>query len=81
MRTRSAAVDCLVNNVGIAYQAAFEELTDAHWDEMWQLNVMSYVRAIQAALPGMRERGRGAIVNVSLDGGKASVDRRCRTTR
>jgi 3-oxoacyl-[acyl-carrier protein] reductase len=63
-------VDCLVNNVGDAYQATFEELTDEHWEEMWQLNVMSYVRAIRAVLPGMRERGRGVIVNVSSTAGK-----------
>jgi 3-oxoacyl-[acyl-carrier protein] reductase len=47
-------VRCLVNNVGIAYQASFDELSDLQWDEMWQLNVMSYVRAIRAVLPGMR---------------------------
>ena len=63
-------VDCLVNNVGVAYQAGFEELTDEQWDEMWQLNVMSFARAIRAVLPGMRERGRGAIVNVSSTAGK-----------
>jgi 3-oxoacyl-[acyl-carrier protein] reductase len=63
-------VDVLVNNVGAAYVAAFEELTDAQWDEMWQLNVMSFVRSIRAVLPAMRERGRGAIVNVSSTAGK-----------
>jgi 3-oxoacyl-[acyl-carrier protein] reductase len=63
-------VDCLVNNVGIAVQAGFDELTDADWESMWQLNVMSYVRAIQAALPGMRGRGSGRIVNVSSTAGK-----------
>ncbi|MDQ5821762.1 MAG: SDR family oxidoreductase [Actinomycetota bacterium] len=64
------AIDVLVNNVGVAYIASFEELTDAQWDEMWQLNVMSFVRAIRAVLPGMRERGAGAIVNVSSTAGK-----------
>lgn len=63
-------VDVLVNNVGVAYHRSFEELTDADWEELWQLNVLSYVRAIQAALPGMRERGSGRIVNVSSTAGK-----------
>ena len=63
-------VDCLVNNVGIAYQVGFDELTDEQWDEMWQLNVMSAVRAIRAALPAMLERGSGSIVNVSSTAGK-----------
>src|ERR671932_2048795 len=62
--------DCLVNNVGEAYQVDFDELTDEQWNSMWQLNVMSYVRCIRAVLPGMRERGRGVIVNVSSTAGK-----------
>jgi 3-oxoacyl-[acyl-carrier protein] reductase len=62
--------DCLVNNVGLAVQVGFDELTDADWETMWQLNVMSYVRAIQAVLPGMRGRGSGRIVNVSSTAGK-----------
>src|ERR687886_579973 len=63
-------VDCLVNNVGEAYQASFDELSDREWDEMWQLNVMSYVRAIRAVLPAMRAAGRGVIVNVSSTAAK-----------
>jgi 3-oxoacyl-[acyl-carrier protein] reductase len=64
------AVDVLVNNVGLAYQTSFAELTDEQWDELWQLNVMSYVRTIRAVLPPMRERGGGVIVNVSSTSGK-----------
>ncbi len=63
-------VDVLVNNVGVAYQTAFDDLTDADWDALWQLNVMSYVRAVRAVVPLMKERGGGAIVNVSSTSGK-----------
>ena len=63
-------VDVLVNNVGIAYIASFEDVSDGEWEEMWQLNVMSYVRAIRAVLPQMRERSGGVIVNVSSTAGK-----------
>src|SRR5213596_1282711 len=68
--TSFGGVDCLVNNVGVAYQASFDEVTDEQWDEMWQLNVMSFVRAIRAVLPSMRGRGSGVIVNVSSTAGK-----------
>ena len=64
------AIDCLVNNVGVARQAKFEEVPDNEWDAYWQLNLMSHVRAIRAALPAMRERGGGSIVNVSSSAGK-----------
>jgi 3-oxoacyl-[acyl-carrier protein] reductase len=63
-------LDVLVNNVGVAYQTGFDDLEDEAWDAMWQLNVMSYVRAIRAAVPLMRDRGGGVIVNVSSTAGK-----------
>jgi NAD(P)-dependent dehydrogenase (short-subunit alcohol dehydrogenase family) len=63
-------IEILVNNVGIAYQTSFEEVTDEQWDSMWELNVMSYVRCIRAVLPAMKGAGRGSIVNVSSTAGK-----------
>ena len=62
-------VDVLVNNVGFAVQARFEDVPDEDWDGMWQLNVMSYVRAIRVSLPHLRA-SRGSIVNVSSTAGK-----------
>ena len=63
------SLDVLINNVGHAVQARFEDVPDEEWDSMWQLNVMSYVRAIRGALPHLRA-SRGAIVNVSSTAGK-----------
>jgi len=62
-------IRCLVNNVGEAYQVSFDELSDSQWDDLWQLNVMSFIRCIRAVLPGMRDGG-GVIVNVSSTAGK-----------
>jgi 3-oxoacyl-[acyl-carrier protein] reductase len=63
-------IEILVNNVGDAYVSSFEDVSDEQWESMWQLNVMSYVRCIRAALPAMRSGGRGSIVNVSSTAGK-----------
>ena len=63
-------VDCLVNNVGGTEIRKLEKLTDADWYASFELNLMSAVRATRSVLPGMRERGRGSIVNVSSTAGK-----------
>jgi 3-oxoacyl-[acyl-carrier protein] reductase len=65
-----SGLDVLVNNVGIARRASFEEVADEEWELYWQLNVMSYVRTIRAAVPIMREAAGGAIVNLSSTSGK-----------
>ena len=62
-------LDVLVNNVGFAVHARFEDVPDEEWSSMWELNVMSYVRSIRASLPHLRA-SRGSIVNVSSTAGK-----------
>jgi NAD(P)-dependent dehydrogenase (short-subunit alcohol dehydrogenase family) len=63
-------IDCLVNNVGGTEIRTLDDLTDDDWQQSFELNLMSAVRATRAALPGMRERGAGTIVNVSSTAGK-----------
>jgi 3-oxoacyl-[acyl-carrier protein] reductase len=62
-------LDVLVNNVGFAVHARFEDVPDEEWSSMWELNVMSYVRSIRASLSHLRA-SRGSVVNVSSTAGK-----------
>jgi NAD(P)-dependent dehydrogenase (short-subunit alcohol dehydrogenase family) len=63
-------LDVLVNNVGTARQVSFDELTDEDWQAALDLNVLSYVRAIRAALPHLRASDQARIVNVASTAGK-----------
>lgn len=66
---RFGRVDCLVNNVGGTEVRSLDALTDADWQASFELNLMSAIRATQAALPTLREH-RGVIVNVSSTSAK-----------
>jgi NAD(P)-dependent dehydrogenase (short-subunit alcohol dehydrogenase family) len=63
-------LDVLVNNVGYSEIRKLEDVTDPEWQASFEINLMSAVRATRAALPGMRERGAGSIVNVSSTAAK-----------
>jgi len=62
-------IDVLVNNAGIGYFAAIEEGEADEVRRMFEINVFGMSRMIQAVLPGMRQRRKGFIINISsLDG-------------
>jgi 2-keto-3-deoxy-L-fuconate dehydrogenase len=58
-------IDVLFNCAGFVHQNTALSATEAEWDFAFDLNVRSMWRVIRAALPGMLERGRGSIVNMS----------------
>lgn len=63
-------VNVLVNNVGgIGRFASFDELSDEEWMELYELNVMSMVRATRAVLAEMKDDGWGRIINISSESG------------
>ncbi len=59
------AVDILVNNAGIIRPQPLEEITEADWDELIDVNLKSAFLMTQAVLPGMRARRWGRIINLS----------------
>ena len=58
-------VDILVNNAGIQYVAPIEQFPDDRWDAIIAINLSSAFHAIKAALPGMRARKGGRIINIA----------------
>lgn len=65
-------VDVLVNNAGYGYLAAVEEGEDTAVRTLYDTNVHGVVTVLAAALPGMRARRSGRIVNISSFGGLAA---------
>ncbi len=58
-------IDILFNAAGFVHQGTILEATEDEWALAFDLNVRSMFRTIKAFLPGMLERGRGAIVNIA----------------
>jgi short-subunit dehydrogenase len=58
-------VDGLINNAGRSYAAAVEEIDPTVFDEIFHLNVLGPIVAMQAVIPVMRAQGGGSIVNIN----------------
>ncbi len=63
-------IQVLINSAGTSGVRALEEITDAEWDEQWELNVMAPKRLMDAVAPAMMAAGAGAIVNVCSSAGR-----------
>jgi 3-oxoacyl-[acyl-carrier protein] reductase len=65
----------LVNNAGTSQARALDDLTDADWQQQWELHVMAPMRLMRALAPVMAEAGGGRIVNVSSSSGRRPSSR------
>ena len=66
-------VDILVNNAGTSARGSFEEITDDDWQTDFDLKFFAAIRLCRLALPGMKERGWGRVINILNVGSKAPV--------
>ena len=64
-------IDILVNNAGIRYETSIEEINEAEWDQVMNVNLKSTFFFSQAVIPAMKENGWGRIINMSSFGGQA----------
>ncbi|MSU88454.1 3-hydroxybutyrate dehydrogenase [Rhodobacteraceae bacterium 2CG4] len=58
-------VDILVNNAGVFHVEPVESMPPAHWDTTLSINLTAAYQAVRAALPGMKARGWGRIINIA----------------
>ena len=58
-------LDILVNNAGIQFTADIETFPDEQWDRVVAINLSGAFHAMKAAIPGMKRRGWGRIVNIA----------------
>lgn len=69
----AGAPDVLVNNAGVMYLGFTEAFTADDLAKQLDVNVVGIHRAVRAFVPGMRQRGRGLVVNISSIAGRLSV--------
>lgn len=59
------AVDILVNNAGIQFTSSVDSFPEEKWDAILAINLSAAFHAIKAALPGMKKRDYGRIINIA----------------
>ncbi len=73
---RFGAIEILVSNAGIQHTAPVEEFPDERWDAIIAINLSAAFHAMKAALPAMRRRGWGRIVNIASAHGLVASGRK-----
>lgn len=75
LREAFGGVNIVVNNAGITGFVPFEELTEAQWDKMFEVNVKGTFIVTQVVLPDMKAAGWGRIVNISSSSAQSGSPR------
>jgi NAD(P)-dependent dehydrogenase (short-subunit alcohol dehydrogenase family) len=73
LEATGGVVDVLVNNAGVGGNAVAEECPTSYYLDVMNVNLCGAVRCSQQVLPGMRERRRGAIVNITSIAGRIAA--------
>ncbi len=73
LEATDGVVDVLVNNAGVGGNAVAEECPTSYYLDVMNVNLCGAVRCSQQVLPGMRERRRGAIVNITSIAGRIAA--------
>jgi NAD(P)-dependent dehydrogenase (short-subunit alcohol dehydrogenase family) len=69
---RFGGLDILVNNAGIMFEKTVEEMSEQDWDRMMAINLKAPFLLTRKAMPVLRERGGGSIINIGSIEGLAS---------
>ncbi len=73
LEATDGVVDVLVNNAGVGGNAVAEECPTELYLDVMNINLCGAVRCLQQVVPGMRARGRGAIVNITSVAGRIAA--------
>ncbi len=71
------AVDILVNNAGVQHVSPIEDFPPEKWDWIIAINLSSVFHATRAALPGMKRRKSGRIINMASAHGLVASPNKC----
>ena len=65
VEARHGGIDAIIANAGIAHRVPLAQMTDEKWDHTLDIDLKGIFRVVRPALPGMKARGKGAVVALS----------------
>jgi len=69
-------IDILINNAGMNFPQAIDDITDEAWDRVVEVNLSSVMGLTRAVVPQMKERKWGRVIHISSIMGQVSKEKR-----